>query len=123
MKKKSDKKQGTAKERLHEHASRLASLEIANGLSKDKTLIHIMRIAIKAEEYKQFPTALKAMELIGKHLQMFPKQVEVTLGATMVNDILSALPEQYAVAVRAVLVANGRVLPEGGQVTKGAIYD
>ena len=104
-------KKKTVKQKLHEYATRLAQVEIDQGLTKDRVLTHIMRLAIKAESNDQFATALKAMELIGKHMQMFPKQVEVTLGASMVNDILSALPEQYAVAVRAVLVNKGSVLP------------
>ena len=115
-------KEKTAREKLHEYASRLAKVEVDSGLTRERVLTHIMRIAIKSESTDKLSTALKAMELIGKHLQMFPKQVEVTLGASMINDILNALPEQYAVAVRAVMVPNRGSLSEA-ESEEGVMYD
>ena len=48
-------------------------------------------------------SALKALELLGKHLVLFSDKIQHGFDDATLNTILSALPAEYAEAVRALL--------------------
>lgn len=53
------------------------------GITAEEVLTDIIRIGNSAEAAEDFPAALKARELLGKHLKLFTDKVEISGAATV----------------------------------------
>ena len=57
-------------------------------LTQDEVVRSLQRIGRKAEAVADFPVALRALELLGRHLGMFPSKVDMAgrFTVNLVND-------------------------------------
>lgn len=61
-------------------------------VTADDVLIGIRRVTLKAEEAKEFQSALKGFELLGKHLKLFTDKVEH--GGNIRLEVVTGVPDE-----------------------------
>jgi hypothetical protein len=102
------------RERLAMHEAKLAA---KYDLAHDKVIRDIIDLGERAELGGQFATALRAKELAGRHVGMWPNKAEVTgpnggpipvMAATVVLPIEAMNPEQREALRSALLLAKAK---------------